>query len=133
MLPREPSEQTELDRWPNPLGRRISKEGVGEVGTGSTEYWASHWGKEVPLEAMGRGGPTETLLALENSWERVEDTLGRALLSTESLVRRRATKAMGGESWGGEGNENEEKPPPVSLVTHDHTRFRVFVKVLRQT
>jgi len=126
MLPREPFEQNELDRWPSPLGRRISKEGVGEVVTGSAVYLASHWGREVALEATGRRGSTETLLALENSWERVEDTLRRTLLSTESLVRRRATKAMGGYLGVTKETRTRKKPPPVSLVIHDHTRLRVI-------
>lgn len=98
MFPREPTGPDELDRGPNPLGRRISKEGVGEAVIGSAVYWASHWVKEVQSEVMERGGPTEILLALEKSWERVEDTLGRTLLSTESLVRRRPAKAMDGGS-----------------------------------
>jgi len=106
MLPKELTEPSELDLGPNPLGRRISKEGVGEVViVGSVAYRANHWGKEGVSEAARRRGSTETLLALENSWERVEDTLGRILLSTESLVRRRPTKAMGG-GWGrGKGDE----------------------------
>ena len=37
-----------------------------------------------------------------------EDTLGRILPSTESLVRRRPTKAIGG-GWGGGGNESGEE------------------------
>ena len=40
IFPRESSEQNESDRWPNPLGRRISKEGVGEVVTGSAVHQA---------------------------------------------------------------------------------------------
>ena len=80
---------------------------MGEVVTGSGADWVNHWGKAVLSEAMRRGGSTETLLALENSWERVDDTLGRILLSAESLARRRPTKVMGGRLGGGEGNKNE--------------------------
>ena len=109
MLPNELTEPNELHRGPNPLGRRISKEDVGDFVTGSVVYWASQWWKGVSLEAMEGGGSTETLLVLENNWERVEDNLRRGLLSSESLVRRRPTRAMGRESRSGEGNERKEK------------------------
>jgi len=84
--------------------------------TGSVVYRASHWEEEVPSEAKGREGSTEILLALENSWERVDDTLGRILPSTESLVRRRPTKAIGG-GVGVAKKMGTRKKPRVGLLS----------------
>jgi hypothetical protein len=88
---------------------------VGEVVTGSVVYWASHWWKEAPSEVVKWGGSTETLLALENNWERVEDILGRSLLSMESLMRRRPTKVMDTE-LGVVKERNQKKPLERALL-----------------